>query len=57
MYSKTIECTVTCCLFCRSPQGAKAASYIQDMELREEWQDEEFPRSETNLILTFNLTP
>ncbi|XP_064818422.1 bcl-2/adenovirus E1B 19 kDa-interacting protein 2-like protein isoform X1 [Oncorhynchus masou masou] len=31
-------------LFCRSPEGAKAASYIQDMELREEWQDEEFPR-------------
>ncbi|XP_055780714.1 bcl-2/adenovirus E1B 19 kDa-interacting protein 2-like protein isoform X2 [Salvelinus fontinalis] len=28
----------------RSPEGAKAASYIQDMELREEWQDEEFPR-------------
>ncbi|XP_036822463.1 bcl-2/adenovirus E1B 19 kDa-interacting protein 2-like protein isoform X2 [Oncorhynchus mykiss] len=28
----------------RSPEGVKAASYIQDMELREEWQDEEFPR-------------
>ncbi|XP_041708967.2 BCL2/adenovirus E1B 19 kDa protein-interacting protein 2 isoform X1 [Coregonus clupeaformis] len=27
-----------------SPEGAKAAPYIQDMELREEWQDEEFPR-------------
>ncbi|KAJ8004872.1 hypothetical protein DPEC_G00140810 [Dallia pectoralis] len=28
----------------RGPDGSKAAHDIQDMELREEWQDEEFPR-------------
>ncbi|KAM6968119.1 bcl-2/adenovirus E1B 19 kDa-interacting protein 2-like protein [Aplochiton taeniatus] len=27
-----------------SPEGAKAPPTIQDMELREEWQDEDFPR-------------
>ena len=39
----------------RHSEGAKVANYFQDMELREEWQDEDFPRSEVNWFLTFTL--
>lgn len=40
-----------CVCSCRAPVGASGNSHIQDMELREEWQDDGFPRSEFTVTL------
>lgn len=40
---------------CRSAAGPPDPPNIQDMELREEWQDDGFPRSEFTCDLTVRL--